>query len=100
MPKWIDDVRSERGQDTVIVIVGNKTDCEAHRTVTSEEGDILAKNMGVLFLETSAKDGHNVTPLFRCIVGALPTPDAPAALTEIPIDLLYSTPPPTKTCCI
>jgi Ras-related protein Rab-6A len=26
--KWIEDVRNERGNDVIIVIVGNKTDLE------------------------------------------------------------------------
>ena len=31
--KWIDDVRSERGDDVVIVLVGNKTDLNDKRCV-------------------------------------------------------------------
>ena len=29
--KWVDDVRNERGQDVVIVLVGNKTDLNDKR---------------------------------------------------------------------
>ena len=31
--KWIDDVRTERGNDVVIVLVGNKTDLSDKRYV-------------------------------------------------------------------
>jgi Ras-related protein Rab-6A len=31
--KWIDDVRSERGQDVIIMLVGNKTDLADKRCV-------------------------------------------------------------------
>jgi len=31
LPRWIQDVRSERGHDIVLVIVGNKTDLERKR---------------------------------------------------------------------
>jgi GTPase SAR1 family protein len=32
--KWIDDVRSERGNDVIIVLVGNKADLSDKRSVT------------------------------------------------------------------
>ncbi|KAL3897627.1 MAG: hypothetical protein SGPRY_013015, partial [Prymnesium sp.] len=35
--KWIEDVRAQRGNDVVIVLVGNKTDLTANRQVTSAE---------------------------------------------------------------
>lgn len=31
--KWVDDVRSERGNDVIIVLVGNKTDLNDKRCV-------------------------------------------------------------------
>lgn len=31
--KWIDDVRSERGNDVIIVLVGNKADLSDKRSV-------------------------------------------------------------------
>ena len=33
--KWIDDVRAERGNDVIIVLVGNKTDLSEKRWVRS-----------------------------------------------------------------
>ena len=35
--KWIADVRAQRGNDVVIVLVGNKTDLAAQRAVTTAE---------------------------------------------------------------
>jgi Ras-related protein Rab-6A len=32
--KWVEDVRNERGQDVIIVLVGNKTDLNDKRYVT------------------------------------------------------------------
>jgi len=32
--KWIEDVRSERGNDVIIVLVGNKADLSDKRSVT------------------------------------------------------------------
>ncbi|CAG8467674.1 10222_t:CDS:2 [Diversispora eburnea] len=70
--KWIDDVRAERGNDVIIVLVGNKTDLNDKRQVTTEEGEKKAKEFNVMFIETSAKAGHNVKTLFRKIAQALP----------------------------
>lgn len=73
--KWVEDVRAERGNDVIIVLVGNKTDLNDKRQVTTEEGEKKAKDFGVIFIETSAKAGHNVKPLFRRIAQALPGMD-------------------------
>jgi len=70
--KWIDDVRSERGNDVIIVLVGNKTDLNDKREVTTQAGEEEAKKSGLLFIETSAKVGYNVKPLFKRIAQALP----------------------------
>lgn len=58
--KWIDDVRTERGNDVIIMLVGNKTDLQDKRQVTEDEGQKKAKELNVMFVETSAKSGFNV----------------------------------------
>lgn len=58
--KWIDDVRTERGNDVIIMLVGNKTDLQDKRQVATEEGEKKAKELNVMFVETSAKSGFNV----------------------------------------
>jgi Ras-related protein Rab-6A len=70
--KWVDDVRGERGSDVIIVLVGNKTDLSEKREVKAEDGEAEAKRLGCLFVETSAKVGHNVKVLFKRIAQALP----------------------------
>jgi len=70
--QWISDVRSERGTDVVIMLVANKTDMQEKRQVSAEEGEKKAKEHGVMFIETSAKAGHNVKSLFRKLAMALP----------------------------
>eukprot|EP00050_Salpingoeca_kvevrii_P010626 m.9534 g.9534 ORF g.9534 m.9534 type:complete len:208 (-) comp2982_c0_seq1:466-1089(-) len=70
--KWIDDVRTERGQDVIIMLVGNKTDLADKRQVSMEEGENKAKELNVMFIETSAKAGYNVKTLFRRVAAALP----------------------------
>lgn len=119
--KWVDDVRSERGNDVIIVLVGNKTDLNdkrcallpqsspevpglpAHATflpfptrqVTTEEAETKSKELNVMFIETSAKAGHNVKTLFRKIAQALPGMEregesgTAANQSELPIPLVY-----------
>ncbi|KAI8388038.1 small GTPase superfamily [Radiomyces spectabilis] len=73
--KWIEDVRAERGHDVIVVLVGNKTDLQEKRQVTVEEGEQKAKETNVMFIETSAKAGHNVKTLFKRIAQVLPGMD-------------------------
>ena len=87
--KWIGDVRAQRG-DVVIVLVGNKTDLEDKRQVSVKEGEKKAREMDLMFVETSAKSGYNVENLFRRIAQSLPK-----AATLLPVeDVTNST-----TCC-
>jgi len=85
--KWIDDVRAERGNDVIIMLVGNKTDLAEKRQVATESGEAKAKELNVMFIETSAKAGHNVKQLFRKVASALPgmenTPDKKEDLIEV-----------------
>ena len=70
--KWIEDVRTERGEDVVLMLVGNKTDLPAERKVSVEEGVEKANSEDVLFYETSAKAGYNIKAFFKKLAEALP----------------------------
>lgn len=72
MQRWVEEVRAERGADVIIVLVGNKTDLVDKRQVSIEEGDAKARELNVMFIETSAKAGFNIKALFRKIAAALP----------------------------
>uniref|UniRef100_A0AAQ5XW36 RAB41, member RAS oncogene family n=1 Tax=Amphiprion ocellaris TaxID=80972 RepID=A0AAQ5XW36_AMPOC len=87
--KWIDDVRTERGSDVIIMLVGNKTDlADKSRQITTEEGEQRAKELNVMFIETSAKTGYNVKQLFRRVAAALPGMDStPEKSKEDMIDI-------------
>ena len=54
------------------MLVGNKTDLNDKREVTTQQGEEEAKKNNLMFIETSAKAGHNVKNLFRRIAQALP----------------------------
>ncbi|KAK3248039.1 Ras-related protein RABH1e [Cymbomonas tetramitiformis] len=74
--RWVEEVRTERGSDVIIMLVGNKTDLVDKRQVSIEEGDAKAREFGVMFIETSAKAGFNIKALFRKIAAALPGMEA------------------------
>ena len=46
------------------------------RQVSTEEGERKAKELNVMFIETSAKAGYNVKQLFRRVAAALPGMEA------------------------
>jgi len=70
--KWVEDVRAERGNDVMIMLVGNKTDLSEKRNVSIDEGEAKAKEFDIMFIETSAKAGFNIKGLFRKVASALP----------------------------
>jgi len=47
-------------------------DLKFNRQVTLEEATAKATQMGIMFMETSAKAGHNVKSLFKKIAMSLP----------------------------
>eukprot|EP00743_Colponemidia_sp_Colp-15_P000386 GILK01000443.1.p1 GENE.GILK01000443.1~~GILK01000443.1.p1 ORF type:complete len:211 (-),score=34.80 GILK01000443.1:365-997(-) len=96
--KWIEDVRTERGNDVIIMLVGNKTDLSDRRQVSVEEGEAKAKEAGVMFIETSAKAGFNIKALFRKLASALPGMDGPLPNANNGTVNLTPTAPATKGC--
>eukprot|EP00747_Dinoflagellata_sp_TGD_P169555 gnl/TRDRNA2_/TRDRNA2_198826_c0_seq1.p1 gnl/TRDRNA2_/TRDRNA2_198826_c0~~gnl/TRDRNA2_/TRDRNA2_198826_c0_seq1.p1 ORF type:complete len:231 (+),score=53.47 gnl/TRDRNA2_/TRDRNA2_198826_c0_seq1:77-694(+) len=66
---WVVELQST---DTLIALAGNKTDLEANRQVETETARAYAEDMGILFMETSAKSGQNVNELFQEIAVRLP----------------------------
>ncbi|KAF8821281.1 Rab6 [Cardiosporidium cionae] len=86
--KWIDDVRSERGENVVIALVGNKSDLNDKRQVSTLDGEEKAKENGAIFIETSAKAGYNVKTLFRELASALPGIDTPTSGDQEMVDIL------------
>jgi len=62
--KWIiKQINNNAKNDIVKVLVGNKTDKE-DRVISKEEGENLAKDLGMKFFETSAKQNNNIKQLF------------------------------------
>ena len=58
-------MRTERGNDVIIMLVGNKTDLQDKRQILTEDGEKKAKELNVMFIETSAKSGYNVKQVWK-----------------------------------
>ncbi|TSK87541.1 Ras-related protein Rab-37 [Bagarius yarrelli] len=64
---WLTEIHEYAQKDVVIMLLGNKSDMAAERVIKPEEGQKLAKEYGVPFMETSAKTGINVELAFLAI---------------------------------
>ncbi|KAJ7635579.1 ras protein [Mycena polygramma] len=64
-------VQRAKRADRVLMLVGNKCDKVHEREVAKEEGEVLARQMGCEFIETSAKTAQNVEHVFMSLVRAL-----------------------------
>ncbi|XP_033023169.1 ras-related protein Rab-26 [Lacerta agilis] len=68
---WLTEIHEYAKQDVVLMLLGNKVDSTQERVVKREDGEKLAKEYGVPFMETSAKTGLNVDLAFTAIAKEL-----------------------------
>lgn len=61
---WIEDCKLNSPKSVFIILVGNKSDLEEDRQVTTEEGEEFANRYGIRFFETSAKNSININEVF------------------------------------
>lgn len=87
-------MRNERGNDVIIVLVGNKTDLSERRQVSAEEGEDRAAKENIMFIESSAKAGFNIKALFRKLATALPGMETAQAQPANNCKLSHRTAPP------
>tara|TARA_B110000208_G_C11679924_1_gene398354 strand:+ start:63 stop:851 length:789 start_codon:yes stop_codon:yes gene_type:complete len=60
LTRWLQEARQNANSNMVIMLIGNKSDLDHRRAVSTEEGEQFATENGLVFLETSAKSAHNV----------------------------------------
>lgn len=61
---WLEDARQHANPNMTIMLVGNKSDLSHRRAVSKEEGEMFAKENGLLFLEASARTSQNVEEVY------------------------------------
>uniref|UniRef100_A0A672PLC7 Ras-related protein Rab-37-like n=2 Tax=Sinocyclocheilus TaxID=75365 RepID=A0A672PLC7_SINGR len=64
---WLTEIHEYAQDDVVIMLLGNKSDMTSARAIRRDEGEKLAREYGVIFLETSAKTGLNVDEAFMTV---------------------------------
>mmetsp|Transcript_12754 Transcript_12754/g.51216 ORF Transcript_12754/g.51216 Transcript_12754/m.51216 type:complete len:162 (-) Transcript_12754:807-1292(-) len=64
LARWLEEARQNANSNMVVMLIGNKSDLEHRRAVSTEEGRQFALEHGLIFMETSAKTAHNVEHAF------------------------------------
>ncbi|KAG3258976.1 ras-related protein Rab-26 isoform X2 [Ictidomys tridecemlineatus] len=68
---WLTEIQEYAQHNVVLMLLGNKVDSAHERVVKREDGEKLAKEYGLPFMETSAKSGLNVDLAFTAIAKEL-----------------------------
>ncbi|MFX0096959.1 MAG: Rab family GTPase [Candidatus Hodarchaeota archaeon] len=68
LQKWLTDLDKYCGK-VPIILVGNKSDLNTDRKISTNQGSEFAETAKLEFLETSAKSGHKVKDVFNMIAG-------------------------------
>ena len=63
--KWIEDAKNLRDDDVLLIVVGNKSDWNDRREVSSEEAKVFAQQRNLMYFETSARTGSNIKYMFN-----------------------------------
>ena len=66
--KWISDLKANADEDISMILLGNKTDLEDKRVVSTEEGKNKAEFYNLTFMETSALNGNNIQEAFNELI--------------------------------
>lgn len=63
---WFREIK-KASPDISLILVGNKIDLENDRVVSTEEGESLAQELELSYIETSAKTGVNINDAFKML---------------------------------
>ncbi len=64
IPRWVDEIKRETIGDIPILLIGNKSDLINSREVTLEDIYNITRRFNLLYMETSAKTGAEVSKGF------------------------------------
>jgi len=66
---WFSNVEQHASEGVNKILIGNKCDWEEKRAVSTEQGQALADELGIPFMEVSAKSNINVEKAFFSLAG-------------------------------
>ena len=66
LTRWLEEAKQNGNPSMTIMLIGNKSDLDHRRAVSTKEGEEFAQKNGLVFLETSAKTASNVEAVSSC----------------------------------
>jgi len=76
--QWVRELQKKMDAGVVIALAANKVDLAGRRKVDRDEAEMYAREMGLLYAETSAKDATNIDQLFIDVALRVPKSTAPS----------------------
>ena len=70
LSNWLEEVYKNI-DNTIIIIIGNKSDMKYLRTVKTEDGINFAKQNNCAYMETSALNGNNIVQVYEYLATAI-----------------------------
>ncbi|KAB2002300.1 hypothetical protein ES319_D11G057700v1 [Gossypium barbadense] len=71
IPRWLEELRGHADKNIVIILIGNKSDLENQRAVSTVDAKEFAQKEGLFFLETSALEATNVEAAFLTVLNEI-----------------------------
>ena len=72
LPEWIDDImQSSKPNSPIFVLVGNKSDLNDKRQISSKDALEFANKLGMEYVETSARTGNNTEKVFNTLAKSI-----------------------------
>merc|ERR1711972_469183 len=66
---WMQEIDKYASESVNKLLIGNKCDLSSKKVVSYDEAKELAESLSIQFLETSAKNAHNVEQPFMSMAG-------------------------------
>lgn len=79
---WFSNVEQHATEGVNKILIGNKCDWEEKRVISTEQGQQLANELGIPFLEVSAKSGINIDKAFYSLAADIKSRIIDTAKTE------------------
>ena len=67
LSNWLIEIEKNASKNVLKVLIGNKTDLDDKRVITTNQGKEFADTYGLKFIETSAKKNLNVNEAFETL---------------------------------